>query len=131
MLLFAACSRGGAGLSQGWLDPLRPELPMPDPIILIPSRLAATRLPGKPLAEIAGEPMIVHVWRRAVAADCGTVVVATDSNEVKNAVSAVGGLTVMTSESHPSGSDRVFEAVSRLDPLRSLTTVVNLQGDVP
>lgn len=100
-------------------------------LIVIPARLHATRLPGKPLADIAGEPMIVHVWRRAMAAEAGRVVVATDAEEIVAAVRAAGGEAVMTRNDHASGSDRVFEAVSRVDPEEDVDVVVNLQGDLP
>ena len=100
-------------------------------IVLIPARLAATRLPGKPLADIGGHPMIVHVLRRALAADIGRVAVATDSAEIASAVSAQGGEVVMTRADHASGSDRIHEALMRLDPQRQIETVVNLQGDFP
>jgi 3-deoxy-manno-octulosonate cytidylyltransferase (CMP-KDO synthetase) len=88
-------------------------------------------LPDKPLADIGGMPMIVHVWRRAMAADIGRVVVATDSDRVVAAVAASGGDAVMTRVDHASGSDRVFEAVSRVDPGRECDIVLNLQGDLP
>jgi 3-deoxy-manno-octulosonate cytidylyltransferase (CMP-KDO synthetase) len=100
-------------------------------LIVIPARLKATRLPDKPLAEIGGEPMIVHVWRRAVEADCGPVVVATDAEPVRDAVLKAGGEAVMTRPDHASGSDRVFEAVLARDPAGRLDRVVNLQGDLP
>jgi 3-deoxy-manno-octulosonate cytidylyltransferase (CMP-KDO synthetase) len=100
-------------------------------LIVIPARLKATRLPDKPLADIAGEPMIVHVWRRAVEANCGPVVVATDAEKVCDAVTAAGGEALMTREDHASGSDRVFEAVLRYDPAEKLETIINLQGDLP
>jgi 3-deoxy-manno-octulosonate cytidylyltransferase (CMP-KDO synthetase) len=100
-------------------------------LIVIPARLKATRLPDKPLADIGGEPMIVHVWRRAIEADCGPVVVATDAAEVRDAVRQAGGDALMTRPDHPSGSDRVFEAVLARDPNRKLGAVVNLQGDLP
>ncbi len=100
-------------------------------LIVIPSRLKATRLPDKPLAEIGGEPMIVHVWRRAVEADCGRVVVATDSERVCDAVRAAGGEALMTRPDHASGTDRAFEAVLRHDPETRAETIVNLQGDLP
>jgi 3-deoxy-manno-octulosonate cytidylyltransferase (CMP-KDO synthetase) len=100
-------------------------------LIVIPARLKATRLPDKPLAEIAGEPMIVHVWRRAVEAGCGPVVVATDAEPVREAILKAGGDALMTSPDHPSGSDRVFEAVLKRDPGAKLGSVVNLQGDLP
>lgn len=100
-------------------------------LILIPARMQATRLPGKPLADIHGVPMIVHVWRRAMAAKAGRVVVATDSGEIFAAVKAAGGEAVMTREDHPSGSDRIHEAVMALDPDRRHGVIVNLQGDLP
>jgi 3-deoxy-manno-octulosonate cytidylyltransferase (CMP-KDO synthetase) len=100
-------------------------------LIVIPARLKATRLPDKPLADIGGEPMIVHVWRRAVEADCGPVVVATDAEAVRDAILNVGGEALMTRPDHASGSDRVFEAVLRRDPGGRRGTVVNLQGDLP
>ena len=102
-----------------------------DVIILIPARLAASRLPGKPLADIAGRPMIAHVLDRAVAAGVGEVVVATDSEAVCAAVEKVGGRAVMTSADHPSGSDRIFEALDHIDPERRAGIVVNVQGDLP
>ncbi len=104
---------------------------MPETLILIPARLQATRLPGKPMADIEGEPMIVHVWRRAVAAGAGRVVVATDSAAVLAAVRAAGGEAVMTRTDHASGSDRVFEALTHADPGGQADIVVNLQGDLP
>ncbi len=100
-------------------------------LIVIPARMAATRLPGKPMVDIAGEPMIVHVWRRAIAAEAGRVVVATDKEEIAAAVAAAGGEALMTRPDHASGSDRIFEAVSRIDPHGEASLVVNLQGDLP
>ena len=85
-------------------------------LIVIPARMQSTRLPDKPLVDIAGEPMIVHVWRRAMAAERGRVVVATDTEAIVAAVRKAGGEAVMTRADHVSGSDRVFEAVSRVDP---------------
>ena len=104
---------------------------MTDCLIVIPARLKATRLPGKPLVEIAGEPMSVHVWRRAVEADCGPVVVATDAEAVRDAVLLAGGNALITREDHASGSDRVFETVETFDPKGTFEVVVNLQGDLP
>jgi 3-deoxy-manno-octulosonate cytidylyltransferase (CMP-KDO synthetase) len=104
---------------------------MPDAIILIPSRLASTRLPGKPLADIHGAPMIVHVLRRAQAAGIGEVVVATDSEAVAAAVEKANGRAIMTRSDHVSGSDRIFEALEALDPERCIDIVVNVQGDLP
>ncbi len=100
-------------------------------VVLIPARMASTRLPGKPLADIGGEPMIVHVWRRAVEAEVGPVVVATDDPRVAAAVAAAGGRAVMTRADHPSGSDRVFEALGLVDPDGVYDVVVNVQGDLP
>jgi len=100
-------------------------------LIVIPARMAATRLPGKPLADIAGLPMIVHVLRRAEAADVGPVIVATDSAEIEAAVQKAGGRAVMTRSDHASGSDRVFEAVGKADPAGRVANVVNVQGDLP
>jgi 3-deoxy-manno-octulosonate cytidylyltransferase (CMP-KDO synthetase) len=102
-----------------------------NPIVLIPARLAATRLPGKPLADIGGVPMIVHVWRRAMAAEIGPVVVACGDPAIADAVEAAGGRAVMTDPRHPTGSDRIHEAVSLLDPDRTHDAVVNVQGDLP
>jgi 3-deoxy-manno-octulosonate cytidylyltransferase (CMP-KDO synthetase) len=104
---------------------------MTNSIIVIPARLAATRLPDKPMAEIAGEPMIVHVWRRATEANCGPVVVATDAETVRDAVAKAGGEALMTRPDHASGSDRVHEAIRQFDPDRRVDTIVNLQGDLP
>jgi 3-deoxy-manno-octulosonate cytidylyltransferase (CMP-KDO synthetase) len=100
-------------------------------MVIIPSRLASTRLPRKPLAEIAGKPMIVHVWERAREAEIGRVAVATDSAEIADAIRAAGGEAVMTREDHPSGSDRIWEAVERIDPDGNLEFIVNVQGDLP
>lgn len=101
------------------------------PVVVIPARLASTRLPGKPLADIHGEPMIVHVWRRAVAAAIGPVVVAAAEPEIAEAVRRAGGEAVLTRPDHPSGSDRIHEAVARLDPDGRFDVVVNVQGDLP
>jgi len=100
-------------------------------LIVIPARLASTRLPNKVMAEIAGEPMIVHVWRRAMEAECGPVLVATDSDSVFAAVAEAGGEAVMTQPDHASGSDRIYEALRQVDPDRGIDTIVNLQGDLP
>jgi 3-deoxy-manno-octulosonate cytidylyltransferase (CMP-KDO synthetase) len=103
----------------------------PRTLVLIPARMAATRLPGKPLLDIAGLPMIVHVLRRAEAAGIGRVAVATDTPDIAVAVMAHGGEAVMTRADHPSGSDRVFEALGKLDPDGKVEIIVNLQGDFP
>ena len=104
---------------------------MTDVLILIPARMAATRLPGKPLADIAGLPMIVHVLRRAEEAGIGPVVVATDSTDIEAAVHKAGGRAVMTRTDHASGSDRVFEALGKVDPAGRAAIIVNVQGDLP
>jgi 3-deoxy-manno-octulosonate cytidylyltransferase (CMP-KDO synthetase) len=104
---------------------------MADVLVLIPARMAATRLPGKPLADIGGVPMIVHVLRRAQEAALGPVVVATDSAEIAAIVDKAKGRAVMTRADHPSGSDRIFEALGKADPEREAKFVVNLQGDLP
>jgi 3-deoxy-manno-octulosonate cytidylyltransferase (CMP-KDO synthetase) len=100
-------------------------------LIVIPARMASTRLPGKPLIDIAGSAMIVHVLRRAVAAAVGPVVVATDSEPIAACVEKAGGRAVMTSVHHVCGSDRVFEALAAVDPGREYGIIVNLQGDLP
>ncbi|MGL4635012.1 MAG: 3-deoxy-manno-octulosonate cytidylyltransferase [Beijerinckiaceae bacterium] len=104
---------------------------MSDPLIVIPSRMAATRLPNKPLADINGKPMIVHVFERAMESGVGPVIVATDSVDIAAAVTAVGGRAIMTRADHPSGSDRVHEAVEKADPDGHHDVIVNLQGDFP
>ncbi|MER9232020.1 3-deoxy-manno-octulosonate cytidylyltransferase [Mesorhizobium sp. M0622] len=100
-------------------------------LILIPARMASTRLPGKPLADIAGTPMIVHVARRAAEAGLGRVVVATDTQGVAEAVRAHDFEAVMTRADHETGSDRIFEALTILDPGHAVETIVNVQGDLP
>jgi 3-deoxy-manno-octulosonate cytidylyltransferase (CMP-KDO synthetase) len=102
-----------------------------DILIVIPARMASQRLPGKPLADIAGEPMIVHVMRQAVAAAVGPVVVATDSEAVAACVEKAGGRAAMTRADHGSGSDRIFEALAGIDPERRAAIVVNVQADLP
>jgi 3-deoxy-manno-octulosonate cytidylyltransferase (CMP-KDO synthetase) len=99
---------------------------MAEVLVLIPARMAATRLPGKPLADIAGEPMIVHVLRRAQEAGLGPVVVATDSAEIAAVVDKAKGRAVMTRADHASGSDRIFEALGKADPQASAKFIVNL-----
>lgn len=100
-------------------------------LILIPSRMGSTRLPGKPMADIGGSPMIVHVWKRAMEANIGVPVVCTDSQEVLDAIKNVGGQAVMTKSDHPSGSDRIWEAVTKFDPDSKAEFIVNVQGDLP
>jgi 3-deoxy-manno-octulosonate cytidylyltransferase (CMP-KDO synthetase) len=102
-----------------------------NPIILIPSRLHSTRLPEKPLADIHGEPMIVHVWRRALEADLGPVVVATDHPRIAAAIREAGGTAVMTRADHASGTDRIAEVLGVVDPELRHDVIVNFQGDLP
>ena len=102
-----------------------------NPIIVIPARLASTRLPGKPLADIHGEPMIVHVWRRAIESGIGPVVVACAEPEIADAITKAGGQAVLTKPDHPSGSDRIHEALQIVDPDGTHDAVVNVQGDLP
>src|ERR1700722_12040877 len=120
--LFPACYQPGPDL-----------IPMTETrtLVLIPARMAASRLPGKPLLDIAGLPMIVHVLRSAEAAKIGRVAVATDTAEIAEVVKSHGGEAVMTRADHPSGSDRIHEALGKLDPERRADIVVNLQGDFP
>jgi 3-deoxy-manno-octulosonate cytidylyltransferase (CMP-KDO synthetase) len=101
------------------------------PLIVIPARLGSTRLPKKPLAEIHGEPMIVHVLRRAIEADVGPVLVAVDDRAIAKAVEAAGGCAIMTRQDHASGSDRIFEAIEAFDPTGRHDVILNLQGDLP
>jgi 3-deoxy-manno-octulosonate cytidylyltransferase (CMP-KDO synthetase) len=102
-----------------------------DVIVLIPARMASVRLPGKPLAEVGGLPMIVRVMRRAEEAAVGPVMVATDSTEIADAVTTAGGRAVMTRSDHATGSDRIFEALGLADPEGRAKIVVNVQGDFP
>ncbi|MBB4065841.1 3-deoxy-manno-octulosonate cytidylyltransferase [Gellertiella hungarica] len=100
-------------------------------LVLIPARMASTRLPGKPLADICGLPMIVQVAKRAAEAGASRIIVATDTPEIVTAVTAHGFEAVMTAESHQSGSDRIFEALGKADPEGKADIVVNVQGDLP
>ena len=104
---------------------------MTKPVVIIPARMGSSRLPGKPLAEIAGAPMIAHVWRRACEANVGPVAVATDSPAIVAAIEALGGRAILTDEAHASGSDRIFEALCAMDPRQSFDAIVNMQGDLP
>ena len=114
------------------MSPAAATRPPPrSPIVLIPARMASTRLPGKPLADIAGRPMIVHVLERAQAAAIGPVVVACAEPAIAEAIESAGGHAVMTDPDHPSGSDRIFEALQAIDPAGAHDAVVNLQGDLP
>ena len=100
-------------------------------LVLIPARMASTRLPGKPLADIGGLPMIVQVALRAREADAGRIIVATDHEDIRAAVQAAGFDAVMTGGHHQSGSDRIFEALQSADPQGRFRTVINVQGDLP
>ncbi len=100
-------------------------------LVLIPARMASTRLPGKPLADICGLPMIVQVAMRAKEADVGRIIVATDSEDIVAAVTAAGFDAVLTGAHHQSGSDRIFEALQMADPDGRVRTVINVQGDLP
>jgi len=101
------------------------------PIVLIPARMASERLPGKPLADIAGVPMIVRVWRQAVAAGIGPVVVAAAERDIITAIEAAGGRAVLTAPDLPSGSDRIHAALQIVDAEGAYDVIVNLQGDLP
>lgn len=111
-------------------QPLPKSLPT-NPLIVIPARMASTRLPDKPLADIQGVPMIVQVWRRAIEAAIGPVVVAAAEQAIVDAVEAAGGRAVLTDPDHPSGSDRIWEAVCKIDPEGRHDAIVNVQGDLP
>ena len=100
-------------------------------LVVIPARMASVRLPDKPLADIHGQAMIVHVWRRAIEADIGPVVVACAEREIADVIAAAGGQAVLTDPNHATGSDRVWEAVQSFDPDGDYDAVVNLQGDLP
>ena len=102
-----------------------------NPIVLIPARMAATRLPDKPLADIGGLPLIVRVLRRAEAAGIGPVAVAAGDQIIVDAVENAGGRAVLTDPALPSGSDRILAALNLLDPDRRHDAVINLQGDIP
>jgi 3-deoxy-manno-octulosonate cytidylyltransferase (CMP-KDO synthetase) len=102
-----------------------------NPIVVIPARLQSTRLPNKPLADIAGQSMIERVWRQAMKAALGPVLVAAAEQEIVDVITRVGGNAVVTDPALPSGSDRVFAALESVDPEAAYDTVVNLQGDLP
>ena len=103
-----------------------------DPILtLIPARMRATRLPGKPMLEIAGRPMIVHVWEQAMRAQLGPVCVATDSPDIAACIQAEGGQAILTDANLPSGSDRIYQALQKSAEFAQTEHVINLQGDLP
>ena len=99
--------------------------------IIIPARLASTRLPNKPLLPINGKPMILHVWEQAVAAEIGEVIVATDSDQIKEVISEAGGNCELTRSNHQSGTDRIYEALENFDHNKNINFIINLQGDLP
>ena len=100
-------------------------------LIVIPTRLGATRLPHKPLADICGKPMIVHVWEKAVAANVGPVIVASADQEIVDVILAKGGQGVLTDPSLSTGTDRVKAAMDLYDPQGTYTHIINIQGDLP
>lgn len=102
-----------------------------DPLIVVPARMASTRLPGKPLADICGAPMIVQVWRRACESGVGRVVVAAAEREIADAIRAAGGEAVLTDPDLPSGSDRIWQALETIDAGGRHDAIVNVQGDLP
>ncbi|MDP3532159.1 MAG: 3-deoxy-manno-octulosonate cytidylyltransferase [Alphaproteobacteria bacterium] len=102
-----------------------------NPIILIPARLGATRLPSKPMADIVGKTMIEHVYRRGVESSLGPVYVATPDQEIIDVIKKMGGNAILTSIEHQTGSDRIYEAIQKIDPDKKYNVIVNLQGDLP
>ena len=103
-----------------------------NPILtLIPARMHATRLPNKPMLDIAGRPMIVHVWEQAMRAELGPVCVATDSQEIASCIEAEGGQAILTDSDLPSGSDRIYQALQKSPEFAQTVQVINLQGDLP
>jgi 3-deoxy-manno-octulosonate cytidylyltransferase (CMP-KDO synthetase) len=102
-----------------------------NPVIIIPARMTSTRLPGKPLADICGDPMIMHTWRRAMESKIGPVAVACDDKKIADAVQKAGGKAVLTDPNHPSGSDRVWEALNALEGNTAYDAIINVQGDEP
>lgn len=102
-----------------------------NPVIIIPARMASTRLPNKPLAIIGGQPMIVRVMKRAVESGVGRVVVACDGEDIANTISTAGGEAIITDPGLPSGSDRIFQALAMIDPAKKYDIIINVQGDMP
>ena len=100
-------------------------------IILIPARLACNRLPNKPLEDLGGQPMVIRVWERAVASNLGKVVVACADQAIADVIKQIGGNYILTDPKHPSGSDRIAEAIKKIDPEGVFDRVINLQSDVP
>lgn len=104
---------------------------MGETVIIIPARMQASRLPGKPLADICGQAMINHVLLRAQESQLGRVIVATDDERIREAVFSAGGEAIMTRADHMSGSDRIYEALQQIDPDEKIEKIINLQGDLP
>ncbi len=109
----------------------KPRQPPQKPIVIVPARMSSTRLPGKPLADIHGLPMIVHVWRRAVESKIGPVLVACDGAEIADVIKKAGGKAVVTDPNHPSGSDRIWEALNSEAGNEAYDAIINVQGDLP
>lgn len=107
------------------------RLPPSTPLLLIPARMASARLPGKVLADICGRPMILHVWQRALEAKLGDVVVAAAEQEIVDVVIAAGGNAVLTDPQLPTGSDRIYQALQKIDPEKKFDAIINVQGDEP
>jgi len=101
------------------------------PIVVIPTRLGSSRLPAKALADINGQPLIAHVWRRGVEADIGPVIVACGDQQIAEAVRKFGGQAILTDAALPSGSDRAYAALCEVDPEENHDVVIVLQGDLP
>jgi 3-deoxy-manno-octulosonate cytidylyltransferase (CMP-KDO synthetase) len=127
----AAVPRAGARAGFADLAMIVNPMATEPTVVMIPARLRSTRLPDKPLAEIGGVPMIVQVWRQACAAGVGPVIVACGEAAIAHAVEAHGGTSVLTDPDLPSGTDRIFQALGRVDPERRFARVINLQGDLP
>ena len=104
---------------------------MTNTIILIPSRMSASRLPGKPLLKINGISIIQHVYNKAKATNLGKVYVATEDSEIQTEIEKNGGNSIMTSKNHQTGTDRIFEAVEKIKGIENIKYVINLQGDEP
>ena len=104
---------------------------MSQTLTIIPARYASARLPGKPLIDIAGKPMIIRVFEQAKNANLGKIIVATDDERIKEVIENFGGEAILTSKQHASGTDRIYEALSKIDPEGKYDRILNLQGDVP
>jgi len=100
-------------------------------LILIPSRMASKRFPNKPMALISGKPMIQRVWEKAVSSKIGEVVVACSEKEVQECILSLGGKAILTNPNLPSGTDRIFEAIKKINDGDQFSSIINLQGDMP